>query len=174
MTATPFRLCGRLPGRCDIASLQRLRTGSQEMLRRLPPLPVLCALAVVATACGAPSHKVEQLRFSDNGSANVEAHPDTFDARFEMGHSPFVHGHLDISYGPGWWSRRVTASCELTGPPESGPTQRIDADVPLPYGRDHISWPVLFSPGPNGLFRWVEGKYSRTLRNLLWFGHRII
>jgi hypothetical protein len=115
---------------------------------------------VVATACGAPSHTVEQLRFSDNANAKVELHPDTFDEKFEMGHASFVHGHLDISYEPGWWAKHVTASSELPGPPERGPTHRIEVDVPLASGKNRISWPVLFSPGVNGLFKWVEGHYS--------------
>jgi hypothetical protein len=121
----------------------------------------MAALAALSAACGgAPTHRLARVRFSDSDArASESSHHDAFDARFELGHAPYVHAHLEVEYTPGWLSHDVRLTCTLTGPTPAM-AQKIDHAEALPRGQTATTWVVVFAK--SGATTWVPGTYGVT------------
>lgn len=124
-------------------------------------LLVTATLALLATSCGgAPAHRLTRVRFSDSDALSSESsHDDAFDARFELGHAPYVHAHLEVAYTPGWLSHTVPLTCTLTGPTPAM-AQTIDRAETLPRSQTTTNWVVAFAK--SGPTTWVAGTYGVT------------
>jgi hypothetical protein len=111
-----------------------------------------------AFACGQPSARLEKIQFSDSVFLRTASkHADTWDARFELGHAPNLHAHLDVTFAKSFIDRRVPVDCSLSGPKIFIP-QKIRERELLPRGQTSATWVIAFPSPPHA--GWVEGHYE--------------
>jgi hypothetical protein len=111
-------------------------------------------------ACGTLAHRLTRVRFSDSDALSSESsHNDAFDARFELGHAPYVHAHIEVDYTPRWLSRDVPLTCTRTGPTPAM-AQKVEQAGTLPRGQTATTWVVVF-PRTGGT-TWLAGTYGVT------------